>query len=155
MKVNFINDNCNIVNSGKVNMQLDCNMLDFAIENKIDYALVRFYQWYPKCVSLGRNQKDDCYNDLNLDIVKRPSGGRALLHDRELTYCFVSKILSECWFGLRLNVEYDGDNLRDMSPGKRSFVILKLLLFQIMLLILKQIFIKIMVLSLCQYIMLF
>ena len=93
MKVNFLNDNCNIVNSGKVNMQLDCNMLDFAIENKIDYALVRFYQWYPKCVSLGRNQKDDCYNDLNLDIVKRPSGGRALLHDRELTYCFVSKIL--------------------------------------------------------------
>ena len=93
MKVNFLNDNCNIVNSGKVNMQLDCNMLDFAIENKIDYALVRFYQWYPKCVSLGRNQKDDCYNDLNLDTVKRPSGGRALLHDRELTYCFVSKIL--------------------------------------------------------------
>ena len=44
------------------------------------------------------------------------------------TPSFVSKILSECWFGLRFNVEYDGDNLRDMSPGKRSFVILKLLL---------------------------
>ena len=44
------------------------------------------------------------------------------------TLSFVSKILSECWFDLRLNVEYDGDNLLDMSPGKRSFVILKLLL---------------------------
>ena len=41
---------------------------------------------------------------------------------------FVSKLLAECWFDLTLNVEYDGDNLRDMSPGKRSFVILKLLL---------------------------
>ena len=40
----------------------------------------------------------------------------------------ITKILSECWFELKLNVEYDGDNLKDMSPGKRSFVILKLLL---------------------------
>lgn len=40
----------------------------------------------------------------------------------------MSRILSENWFGLSLNVEYDGDNLKDMSPGKRSFVVLKLLL---------------------------
>lgn len=33
------------------------------------------------------------------------------------TPSFVSKILAGCWFGLRLNVEYDGDNLRDMSPA--------------------------------------
>lgn len=44
------------------------------------------------------------------------------------TQSFMSKILSENWFGLSLNVEYDGDNLKDMSPGKRSFVVLKLLL---------------------------
>ncbi len=41
---------------------------------------------------------------------------------------FMSKILSENWFGLSLNVKYDGDNIKDMSPGKRSFVVLKLLL---------------------------
>lgn len=41
---------------------------------------------------------------------------------------FISKILSENWYGLSLNVEYDGDDLKDMSPGKRSFVVLKLLL---------------------------
>ena len=40
----------------------------------------------------------------------------------------ITKILSKCWFDLKLNVEYDGDYLKDMSPGKRSFVILKLLL---------------------------
>ena len=83
MKVNFIEDNCNIVNCGKFNMDYDLSMLDFAIKNKIDYALVRFYQWYPKCISLGRNQKENCYNDLGLDVVKRPSGGRALLQDRK------------------------------------------------------------------------
>ena len=95
MNVNFIKDNCNIVNDGNFNMEYDLKMLDFAIENKIDYALVRFYQWYPKCVSLGRNQKENCYKVDDIDVVKRPSGGRALLHDRELTYCFVSPIFNQ------------------------------------------------------------
>ena len=95
MKVNFIEDNCNIVNSGQFNMDYDLSMLDFAIENKIDYAYVRFYQWYPACISLGRHQKTDCYIDLGLDVVKRVSGGRALLHDRELTYCIVAPVFKE------------------------------------------------------------
>ncbi len=94
MKVNFVNDNCNIVNDGKTNMKLDLEMLDFAIKNKIDYAMVRFYQWYPKCISLGKNQKNDIKNT-DIDIVTRPSGGRALLHDRELTYCFVSPVFKD------------------------------------------------------------
>ena len=100
MKVNFVEDNCNItkcniVNSGQFNMDYDMKMLDFAIQNKIDYALVRFYQWYPACISLGRHQKTDCYQDLGIDVVKRVSGGRALLHDRELTYSFVAPIFKE------------------------------------------------------------
>lgn len=95
MKVNFIEDNCNIVNSGQFNMDFDLSMLDFAIENQVDYAQVRFYQWYPACISLGCHQKADCYNDLGLDVVKRVSGGRALLHDRELTYCFVSPVFKD------------------------------------------------------------
>ena len=92
MNVNFIEKNCNIVNSGQFNMNYDLKMLNYAIENKLDYALVRFYQWYPKCVSLGRNQKDNIILPEGIDKVRRLSGGRALLHDRELTYCFVSKI---------------------------------------------------------------
>ena len=92
MNVNFEDENCNIVNTGKFNMDYDLSMLDFAIKNKINYAKVRFYQWYPKCVSLGRNQKDSCCNSFNIDVVKRASGGRALLHDHELTYSFVSPV---------------------------------------------------------------
>ncbi len=95
MKVNFIEDNCNIVNSGKFNMDFDLKTLDFAIENKIDYAIIRFYQWYPKCISLGRNQNKNCYKDFDIDVVIRPSGGRALLHDRELTYSVVAPIFKQ------------------------------------------------------------
>ena len=92
MNVNFIEENCNIVNCGQFNMDFDLKMLNYAIENKIDCAMVRFYQWYPKCISLGRNQKENIIPIEGIDIVRRLSGGRALLHDRELTYCFVSKI---------------------------------------------------------------
>ncbi len=41
---------------------------------------------------------------------------------------FLMKILPECWYELKLNLLYDGDNLQDMSPGKRAFALLKLLL---------------------------
>ena len=94
MNVNFISDNCNIVNNGQINMDIDEKTLDRAIDKKSDCAFVRFYQWYPKCVSLGRNQKKDInYN--NIDIVTRLSGGRALLHDKELTYSVVCPIFEQ------------------------------------------------------------
>ena len=93
VNVNFINDDCNIVNSGKVNMKLDLKMLEGAITANSKDAFVRFYNWSPKCISLGKNQPfEEFYNDLGIDIVRRPTGGRALLHDKELTYCFVSPI---------------------------------------------------------------
>lgn len=52
---------------------------------------LRFYQWHPACVSLGRHQP---LADIDLartralgyDLVRRPTGGRAILHTDELTY---------------------------------------------------------------------
>ena len=41
---------------------------------------------------------------------------------------FISNVLSNNWFKLKFNVDYENDKLNDMSPGKRSFVILKLIL---------------------------
>ena len=41
---------------------------------------------------------------------------------------FISNVLSNNWFKLEFNVDYENDKLNDMSPGKRSFVILKLIL---------------------------
>jgi lipoyl(octanoyl) transferase len=57
--------------------------------------VVRFYRWSPACLSLGRNQPGrGCYDidavrARGLDVVRRPTGGRAVLHDRELTYTVV------------------------------------------------------------------
>jgi lipoyl(octanoyl) transferase len=54
--------------------------------------VLRVYRWSPRCLSLGRNQPAEGHYDVDAilkagaDVVRRPTGGRAVLHDRELTY---------------------------------------------------------------------
>lgn len=86
-------------NTGEINMQIDSNLLDFAIKNQIQEPILRFYAWAPACVSLGRNQKDDFLDkdflkSKQIDVVRRQTGGRALLHDKELTYSYVCPVTS-------------------------------------------------------------
>ncbi len=58
--------------------------------------VLRFYCWAPAAVSLGRFQEGERAVDRTacarhgIDIVRRVTGGRAVLHDRELTYSVVS-----------------------------------------------------------------
>ena len=58
-------------------------------------AVLRIYQWSCPTVSLGRNEPArDRYNpaeghSAGIEFVRRPTGGRAVLHDRELTYAAV------------------------------------------------------------------
>lgn len=85
------------VKTGYENMQIDSDLLDFAIENNIDYPIFRLYGWSPACVSLGRNQSDTFIDkqflkDTGIDLVKRLTGGRALLHDDEITYSYVCPV---------------------------------------------------------------
>ena len=53
---------------------------------------VRFYRWQPATLSLGRNEPvTGAYRRFlrqrpDVGLVRRPTGGRAVLHDRELTY---------------------------------------------------------------------
>src|SRR6185295_9831366 len=52
------------------------------------------YRWRPACLSLGRFQRADAIDRAacaraGVAIVRRPSGGRALLHDAELTYAII------------------------------------------------------------------
>ncbi|MFN2292038.1 MAG: biotin/lipoate A/B protein ligase family protein [Anaerolineae bacterium] len=55
---------------------------------------LRFYGWSPPCLSLGRNQPladadlTAC-RAAGIDVVRRPSGGQAVLHADELTYSVV------------------------------------------------------------------
>ena len=77
------------VHSGSLNMEIDAQMLENAISNSENNILFRLYGWSPKCISLGRNQKDDFLTG-EIDAVRRLTGGRALLHDDEITYCCVA-----------------------------------------------------------------
>lgn len=54
-------------------------------------ATVRFYRWASATLSLGRNEPVTAYRRFlrarpEIGVVRRPTGGRAVLHDRELTY---------------------------------------------------------------------
>ena len=81
-------------NSGKYNMDFD----NFLLQNcKEDEAFFRLYRWEPYTISIGANQNfDEIDIDLatsdNIDVVKRPTGGRAILHSEELTYSLILPI---------------------------------------------------------------
>jgi lipoate-protein ligase A len=71
--------------------------VDEALAREIEpgSAVLRLYEWLRPTVSFGRNQPAQGRYDLTraaelgLDFVRRPTGGRAVLHDRELTYAVV------------------------------------------------------------------
>lgn len=80
--------------SGKFNMELDIFLSNIC--NK-EEAFFRLYRWEPYAISLGANQNEDeinlakCKAD-NIDLVKRPTGGRAILHAEELTYSLIAPL---------------------------------------------------------------
>ncbi|WP_091656254.1 lipoate--protein ligase family protein [Alteribacillus iranensis] len=79
------------------NMALDEKLLEWHSKGKIP-PVVRFYGWDPATLSIGYFQK--VHKEIDMDAVKkhgfgfvrRPTGGRGVLHDKELTY---SVIVSE------------------------------------------------------------
>src|SRR6516165_11625493 len=81
---------------GTSNMTIDASLLEEVEASPEPRTIVRFYGWQTPTISLGRNQKidralDACYcRDNGIDIVHRPTGGRAVLHDDELTYAVIS-----------------------------------------------------------------
>lgn len=79
------------INSGFENMKIDSDILENSIKNNSNDILIRLYGWKPMCVSLGRNQKEFSM-PADINVVRRLTGGRALLHDNEITYCIVAPI---------------------------------------------------------------
>lgn len=75
---------------GATNMAIDEAMAEAAAAGEAPPTL-RFYQWVPPCLSLGRNQplaevdRAACAVR-GYDVVRRPTGGRSILHTDELTY---------------------------------------------------------------------
>jgi lipoate-protein ligase A len=80
--------------TGRFNMALDEYLLNGMVPSQ-GRPVLRFYRWSPAAVSCGFGQKLEREVDLGkcrragIDVVRRPTGGRAVLHWDELTYCLV------------------------------------------------------------------
>ncbi|MDE0071471.1 MAG: hypothetical protein OXO48_17280 [Caldilineaceae bacterium] len=76
--------------SGAANMAVDEAIAEAAADGAVPPSL-RFYRWHLPTVSLGRHQKAADVDEAQLatrgyDLVRRTTGGRAILHTDELTY---------------------------------------------------------------------
>ena len=89
-------------------MAVDEALLQDARQNGI--PTLRFYAWYPATLSLGyfqpANDRMDHEASRSTPLVRRASGGGAILHDREITYSLtlpknvVSDYSEECCYQL-------------------------------------------------------
>ena len=81
--------------SGARNMAIDEGLLREAAAGNV-LPLLRFYTWSPPAVSLGRFQDEAtsvnaaACKGRGIDIVRRITGGRAVLHNEELTYSVIA-----------------------------------------------------------------
>jgi len=76
--------------SGAANMAVDQAIAEAAAAGE-SLPTVRFYRWQPPAVSLGRHQPlaeidADAAAARGYEVVRRPTGGRAILHIDEFTY---------------------------------------------------------------------
>lgn len=113
--------------AGAVQMAIDRWLLQQHREGKSP-PILRFYTWSPAAISLGYHQRHypPFWHQLTwqgqpLDIVRRPTGGRAVLHQGDLTYMVVlsgmrgrrgevyekiCQFLIEGWRGLGVELHY-------------------------------------------------
>ena len=104
---------------GASNMVVDAALLEEVEQCGEARTVVRFYQWRRPAVSLGRNQKVENAVDLEycrsrgFDVVHRPTGGRAVLHDDELTYAVISNDTAHFGDGIYANYRSVSEALCD------------------------------------------
>ena len=81
--------------SGAMNMAVDAAFVE-EIKERGGENIIRFYRWSPPCITLGRFQKIDGINidackKRGIDIAKRPTGGRAIFHNNEITFSIIMR----------------------------------------------------------------
>jgi len=78
-------------------MALDLNSLDKTISNPEIIFTLRFYYWNGDWISIGHHQKEiplhweNLISNGEINIVRRPSGGGAVLHSGGITYALTFK----------------------------------------------------------------
>ena len=81
---------------GAWNMALD-RALQLSVRDGQAFPTLRLYRWLRPTVTLGRFQdasgvdREECER-LGIDVVRRFTGGRGVLHDDELTYAMVARL---------------------------------------------------------------
>lgn len=81
---------------GAENMAIDQALLEEA--DRSGRTVLRLYRWDPPCLSFGRNEPALVRYDraaiarLGLDVVRRPTGGRAVWHEQEVTYAVAAPL---------------------------------------------------------------
>jgi len=93
---------------GAINMQKDEDLLK--VHRPGDAPILRFYRWAPPAVSFGYHQNANDFDQITISqhgygLVRRPTGGRAILHADELTYAVVGSSPSDL-FGFTLHEAY-------------------------------------------------
>ncbi|PNZ70956.1 lipoate--protein ligase family protein [Staphylococcus croceilyticus] len=88
----------NFINTGShdpyYNMAMDEALLNFVSRGEID-PVIRFYTWNPATLSVGYFQRltkeidIDKVKEKGFGLVRRQTGGRGVLHDKELTYSVI------------------------------------------------------------------
>src|ERR687896_62503 len=80
-------------NTAALNMAID----EALMENVDEVPILRIYRWCPTAVSIGYFQSmkeevdlEKC-REIGVDVVRRLTGGGAVLHEFELTYSFMTK----------------------------------------------------------------
>ena len=90
--------------TGAMNMALDEALLQSVVSGD-SLPVLRLYRWQPATVTLGYAQsvhKDldlEVCRQAGLDVVRRSTGGRAVLHDQEVTYAVISPLNTELFGG--------------------------------------------------------
>jgi len=102
LKLRFIIDE---LKPADFNMAADLYLLDQCEKDNI--VTVRFYSWTRPSITLGYMQNAaeeldlEAVRQAGVDWIRRPTGGRAVLHERDLTYsCIFPKSISEMGSGI-------------------------------------------------------
>jgi len=77
-------------------MALDMAILEETVRRDAVPTL-RFYGWAPPCLTLGRHQPLEAADlgfcrKAGIEVARRPTGGRAVLHHMELTYAVIAPL---------------------------------------------------------------
>ena len=106
---------------GVEQMALDLHFLDQTILDPEIFLSLRFYHWEGDWLSIGHHQKiipshwQKLINEGAIKIVRRPSGGGAVLHSRGITYALTFKKTSYDNFSYKMVNDWLIKSLKELG----------------------------------------